>query len=55
LLLDAEAGLRERLWADPSWRTIRLVDGKIVDKEGALAGPGRTGGTAGEDIRVTSG
>ena len=49
LLLDAEAGLRERLWADPSWRTIRLVDGKIVAGPGAVAEPARTAGTTGED------
>jgi ABC-type transport system involved in cytochrome bd biosynthesis fused ATPase/permease subunit len=30
-LLDAEADIHLRLWADPSWRTIRLEDGKIVD------------------------
>jgi ATP-binding cassette subfamily B protein len=29
-ILDAEATLRERLWADPSWRTVRLEDGRIV-------------------------
>jgi ATP-binding cassette subfamily B protein len=23
-MLDSEAGLRQRLWADPAWRTIRL-------------------------------
>jgi len=51
LLLDAEAGLRERLWADPSWRAIRLVDGKIVAGPGALAEPARTAGTTGEDER----
>lgn len=28
-LLEAEAGLRERLWADPAWRTIRLADGHL--------------------------
>ena len=51
LLLDAEAGLRERLWADPSWRTIWLVDGKIVADLGALSEPIRTAGTTGEDER----
>jgi ABC-type bacteriocin/lantibiotic exporter with double-glycine peptidase domain len=29
-MLDSEAGLRQRLWADPAWRTIRLVDGKLA-------------------------
>jgi ATP-binding cassette subfamily B protein len=29
-LLDAEADVHARLWADPSWRTIRLEDGKIA-------------------------
>lgn len=29
-ILDAETTLRERLWADPSWRTLRLEDGRIV-------------------------
>ena len=28
-ILDAETALRERLWADPSWRTVRLEDGRI--------------------------
>jgi ATP-binding cassette subfamily B protein len=30
-LLDAEAELRLRLWSDPSWRTVRLEGGRIVD------------------------
>jgi ATP-binding cassette subfamily B protein len=30
-LLDAERALRLRLWADPSWRTLQLRAGKIVD------------------------
>ena len=29
-MLDAETGLQQRLWADPAWRRIRLVDGKLV-------------------------
>ena len=53
---DAEAALRQRLWADPAWRTIRLVDGRIVGSEGTQSEPGRTAATAGEDIAgVTSG
>lgn len=36
-LLDAEAALRLRLWADPSWRTIRLADGKLAAGEAARA------------------
>jgi ATP-binding cassette subfamily B protein len=34
-LLDAEAGLRARLWADPAWRTIRLVDGHLSTDGGS--------------------
>ena len=30
-LLDAESALRLRLWADPSWRSLHLRAGKIVD------------------------
>jgi ABC-type bacteriocin/lantibiotic exporter with double-glycine peptidase domain len=30
-LLDAESALRLRLWSDPSWRTLQLRAGKIVD------------------------
>lgn len=30
-LLDAESRLRTRLWADPSWRTLHLRDGRIDD------------------------
>jgi ABC-type bacteriocin/lantibiotic exporter with double-glycine peptidase domain len=29
-MLDAETALRQRLWADPSWRTLRLVDGTLT-------------------------
>jgi ABC-type bacteriocin/lantibiotic exporter with double-glycine peptidase domain len=29
-MLDSEAGLQQRLWADPAWRTIRLDDGKLA-------------------------
>ena len=29
-MLDSEAGLQQRLWADPAWRTIRLEDGKLA-------------------------
>jgi hypothetical protein len=29
-LLDAETGLALRLWADRSWRTLRLDDGVIA-------------------------
>ena len=36
-LLDAEAALRLRLWADPSWRTIRLADGKLAAGEAVHA------------------
>jgi ATP-binding cassette subfamily B protein len=41
-MLDAEAGLRSRLWADPAWRTIRLVDGQLSADGGArlTAAPG---------------
>ncbi len=28
-ILDAETALRARLWADPSWRTVRLENGRI--------------------------
>jgi ATP-binding cassette subfamily B protein len=28
-ILDAETAVRERLWADPSWRTLRLEHGRI--------------------------
>lgn len=34
-LLDAEAALRLRLWADPSWRTIRLAGGTLAAGEAA--------------------
>jgi ATP-binding cassette subfamily B protein len=47
-MLDSEAGLRQRLWADPNWRVIRLVDGRIVGDQGALAELTRTAGTGGE-------
>jgi ATP-binding cassette subfamily B protein len=30
-LLDAESDLRTRLWADPSWRTLRLRDGRVEE------------------------
>jgi ATP-binding cassette subfamily B protein len=30
-LLDAESNLRARLWTDPSWRALRLRDGRIED------------------------
>jgi ATP-binding cassette subfamily B protein len=30
-LLDAESNLRTRLWADPSWRTLRLRDGRVEE------------------------
>jgi ATP-binding cassette subfamily B protein len=30
-LLNAEAELKLRLWKDPSWRTVQLKDGRIVD------------------------
>jgi ABC-type bacteriocin/lantibiotic exporter with double-glycine peptidase domain len=36
-ILDAEATLRQRLWADPSWRTLRLEDGRIVSAAQAVA------------------
>ena len=29
-MLDSEAGLQQRLWADPAWRTIRLEHGKLT-------------------------
>jgi ATP-binding cassette subfamily B protein len=29
-MLDSEAGLQQRLWADPAWRTIRLEGGKFA-------------------------
>jgi ATP-binding cassette subfamily B protein len=29
-MLDSEAGLQQRLWGDPAWRTIRLVDGTLA-------------------------
>ena len=29
-MLDAEAGLHQRLWSDPAWRTIRLADGRLT-------------------------
>ena len=29
-LLDAEAVVRERLWANPSWRTVRLEEGRAL-------------------------
>lgn len=45
-LLDAEAGVRIRLWADPSWRTVRLEHGRISAAE--AAGIDRVPG-AGED------
>jgi ABC-type bacteriocin/lantibiotic exporter with double-glycine peptidase domain len=48
-MLDAEAGLRVRLWADPSWRMIRLVDGKIVGDHGTLSEMVGTGGTGADD------
>jgi ATP-binding cassette subfamily B protein len=44
-ILDAETALRDRLWADPSWRTVRLEDGRIQLADGsrldagALASP----------------
>jgi len=28
-MLDCEAALQQRLWADPAWRTIRLADGRL--------------------------
>jgi ATP-binding cassette subfamily B protein len=34
-LLDAEATLRHRLWADPAWRTVELADGKTTAGERA--------------------
>jgi ATP-binding cassette subfamily B protein len=30
-LIEAEALLRVRLWADPSWRALRLTSGRIVE------------------------
>jgi ATP-binding cassette subfamily B protein len=29
-MLDSEAELQQRLWADPAWRTIRLEDGTLA-------------------------
>jgi ABC-type bacteriocin/lantibiotic exporter with double-glycine peptidase domain len=33
MLLDAEAGVRMRLWADRSWRIVRLEDGQISNAD----------------------
>jgi ATP-binding cassette subfamily B protein len=37
-LLAAETSLRVRLWADPSWRTIRLDAGRVIADEAAPRG-----------------
>jgi ABC-type dipeptide/oligopeptide/nickel transport system ATPase component len=31
-LLDAESALRRRLWADPSWRALRIDGGRILEE-----------------------
>jgi ATP-binding cassette subfamily B protein len=38
-ILDAETTLRARLTADPSWRTVRLEDGRIEPAHAAAATP----------------
>lgn len=45
-LLDAETAVRLRLWADPSWRPIRLEDGRIASADAANGAPATR---AGED------
>jgi ABC-type bacteriocin/lantibiotic exporter with double-glycine peptidase domain len=54
LLLHAERLVRERLWADPVWRTIRLEDGKILAASHASAQPTWESPRAGEDDRPRS-
>ena len=40
-LLDAEAAARTRLWEGEHWRRLRLVDGRLEEREAPVEGAGR--------------
>ena len=45
-ILDAETTLRQRLWADPSWRTLRIEAGRIAPAaQGVASDTGMTSQT----------
>jgi hypothetical protein len=40
-MLEIEADVRTRLWADPQWRRVQVTDGRLsVSVAGSDGGPG---------------